>query len=326
MSQRIAVLGCGYWGANHIRTLKALGALAAVSDANMDRANGFAAEHGVEAITPEALADRTDIDGVVIALPPQFHCQMALRMMRGGKDVLVEKPIALSVEDAELIVSEAARLGRICMTGHVLRFHPAFEALQALVEAGELGEVRYMHSHRLGLGKFHTENDALWDLAPHDISMILALAGKDPIEIHGEGAAILDDLSDFAHLHLLFPGGLRSHLFASRLNPYRERRLAVVGLEAMAVFDDVEPWERKLALYRHKIWHDNGQWAYTTIEPTYIPVEVGQPLTRELQHFIHCMETREKPRTSGEDGIMALKILTAGTVRRGGRVTRKIVA
>jgi predicted dehydrogenase len=324
MMKRLAVLGCGYWGANHIRTLKSLGALHAVSDANADRAMGFAAEHGVEAIAPEQLAERPDIDGVIIALPPQFHSEMALRMVRGGKDVLVEKPIALSVADAEAAVGEAARLGRIFMTGHVLRFHPAFEKLQELVVAGELGEVRYMHSHRLGLGKFHTENDALWDLAPHDISMILALAGKDPIEIHGEGAAILDELSDFAHLHLLFPGGLRSHLFASRLNPYRERRLAVVGLEAMAVFDDVEPWERKLALYRHKIWHDNGQWAYTQIEPTYIPIDNGQPLTRELQHFLTCMQTREAPRTGGAEGIMALKILTAGTVRDGGRVTRQI--
>jgi predicted dehydrogenase len=299
--------------------------LHAVSDANPDRANGFAAEHGVEAIAPDELADRADIDAVVLALPPQFHAETAIRMMRGGKDVLVEKPIALSVADAEEAVAEAARLGRVFMTGHVLRFHPAFERLQKLVSDGELGEVRYMHSHRLGLGKFHTENDALWDLAPHDISMILALAGKDPIEIHGEGAAILDDLSDFAHLHLLFPGGLRSHLFASRLNPYRERRLAVVGLEAMAVFDDVEPQERKLALYRHKIWHDNGQWAYTQLEPTYIPIGNGQPLTRELQHFLHCIQTRDMPRTSGAEGIMALKILTAGTVRRGGRVTRRIL-
>jgi predicted dehydrogenase len=319
MSKRIAVLGCGYWGANHIRTLKSLGALAAVSDVNPDRAAGFAAEHEVEAIHPDQLAARADIDGVVVALPPQFHAETAIRLVRGGKDILVEKPIALSVEDAAASVAEAKKYGRVFMTGHVLRFHPAFERLQALVDSGDLGEVRYIHSHRLGLGKFHTENDALWDLAPHDISMILALAKAEPIEIHGEGAAILDHLSDFAHLHLLFPGGLRSHLFASRLNPYRERRLAVVGIEAMAVFDDMEPWERKLAVYRHKIWHDNGQWAYTTIEPTYIPVEEGQPLTRELQHFLHCMETRETPRTSGAEGETVLKILTAGTVKHGGR-------
>ncbi|MBS3650818.1 Gfo/Idh/MocA family oxidoreductase [Pseudaminobacter sp. 19-2017] len=311
---RIAVLGCGYWGANHVRTLKGLGVLHAVSDANAARAEGFGVEHDCLAIDPCELFRRDDVDAVVMALPPQFHAENAIRAVEGGKDVLVEKPIALTVADAQRAVDTAARHGRIFMTGHVLRFHPAFERLKELIEAGELGEVKYIHSHRLGLGKFHTENDALWDLAPHDLSMILAITGQAPCEVRGEGAAVLDRLSDFAHLHMLFPSGLRSHLFASRLNPYRERRLTVVGTKAMAVFDDVEQWERKLAFYRHEIWQDSGQWLATTNEPTYIPVEGGMPLTRELQHFLHCIETREAPRTSGEEGVSVLRILTGGTV------------
>ena len=314
MMPRIAVLGCGYWGANHVRTLKSLGVLAAVSDANPDRAEGFAVEHDCQAIAPDALYAHPAIDAIVMALPPQFHAQAAIRAVDGGKDVLVEKPIALTVEDAERAVAAAARAGRLFMTGHVLRFHPAFVKLKALVDAGDLGEVRYIHSHRLGLGKFHTENDALWDLAPHDLSMILAITGTAPIEVRGEGAALLDRLSDFAHLHMRFPNGLRSHLFTSRLNPYRERRLTVVGTKAMAVFDDVEPWARKLAFYRHAVWQDSGQWAFTTNEPTYVPVEEGMPLTRELEHFLSCIETRELPLTSGEEAIDVLKILTAGTV------------
>ncbi|TIP99202.1 MAG: Gfo/Idh/MocA family oxidoreductase, partial [Mesorhizobium sp.] len=232
--------------------------------------------------------------------------------------VLVEKPIALTVADAERSVKAAADNGRVFMVGHVLRFHPAFETLKALIDNGELGEVRYIHSHRLGLGKFHTENDALWDLAPHDLSMILAITGTEPIEVRGEGAALLDNLSDFAHLHMRFPNGLRSHLFASRLNPYRERRLTVVGTKAMAVFDDVEPWERKLAVYRHAVWQDSGQWAFTTNEPSYVAVGEGMPLTRELEHFIQCIETRAEPRTSGEEAIRVLRILTAGTVAHTG--------
>jgi predicted dehydrogenase len=134
------------------------------------------------------------------------------------------------------------------------------------------------------------------------------------VEVRGEGAALLDHLSDFAHLHMRFPNGLRSHLFTSRLNPYRERRLTVVGNKAMAVFDDVEPWERKLAVYRHAVWQDSGHWAFTHNEPSYVPVEQGMPLTRELEHFLHCIRTREAPRTSGEEGVEVLKILTAGTV------------
>lgn len=317
MTPRVAVLGCGYWGSNHIRTLKALGALHAVSDANFPRAEGFASDQDVEAIHPDELFTRPDVDAIVMALPPQFHAEMAIRAVENGKDVLVEKPIALTVPDAKRAVAAAKANGRIYMVGHVLRFHPAFEKLKSLIDAGELGEVRYIHSHRLGLGKFHTENDALWDLAPHDLSMILAITGEPPSEVHGEGAALLDHLSDFAHVHMAFPSGLRSHLFTSRLNPYRERRLTVVGTRSMAVFDDVEPWERKLAVYRHAVWQDSGQWAFTTNEPSYVPVTQAMPLTRELEHFLHCLRTREQPRTSGEEGIMVLEILTAGTVKHG---------
>ncbi|QPC91162.1 Gfo/Idh/MocA family protein [Mesorhizobium sp. INR15] len=314
MKPRIAVLGCGYWGSNHIRTLKALGALHAVSDLNRARAEGFASEQDCLAIEPEQLFVRDDIDAIVMALPPQLHADMAVRAVEGGKDVLVEKPIALTVVDAERAVQAAKDNGRVFMVGHVLRYHPAFETLKGLIDKGELGEVRYIHSHRLGLGKFHTENDALWDLAPHDLSMILAITGTEPVEVRGEGAALLDNLSDFAHLHMRFPNGLRSHLFASRLNPYRERRLTVVGTKAMAVFDDVEPWERKLAVYRHAVWQDSGQWAFTTNEPSYVSVAQGMPLTRELEHFIQCIETRAEPRTSGEEAIRVLRILTAGTI------------
>ncbi len=187
MKPRIAVLGCGYWGSNHIRTLKALGALHAVSDANRARAEGFASEQDCLAIEPDQLFVRDDIDAIVMALPPQFHADLAVRAAENGKDVLVEKPIALTVPDAERAVQAAKDNGRVFMVGHVLRFHPAFETLKGLIDKGELGEVRYIHSHRLGLGKFHTENDALWDLAPHDLSMILAITGTEPIEVRGEG-------------------------------------------------------------------------------------------------------------------------------------------
>lgn len=311
---RIAVLGCGYWGSNHIRTLKSLGALHAVSDANRARAEGFASEHDCLAIPPDELYGRDDVDAIVLALPPQFHAEAAIRAVENGKHVLVEKPIALTVADAERAVDAARRQKLLFMVGHVLRFHPAFEKLKELIDGGELGTVRYIHSHRLGLGKFHTENDALWDLAPHDLSMILAITGMPPVEVRGEGAALLDNLSDFAHLHMRFPNGLRSHLFASRLNPYRERRLTVVGTRAMAVFDDVEPWPRKLAVYRHAVWQDSGQWAFTANEPSYVSVSEGMPLTRELEHFISCIETGAEPRTGGDEAILVLKILTAGTV------------
>ena len=205
MTPRIAVLGCGYWGSNHIRTLKALGALHAVSDMNAARAEGFATEQDCLAVAPDELATHPEIDAIVMALPPQFHADAAIRAVEHGKDVLVEKSPSRSpwwMPSGRW--RRRGKNGRIFMVGHVLRFHPAFEQLKRLIDAGELGEVRYIHSHRLGLGKFHTENDALWDLAPHDLSMILAITGEEPVEIRGEGAALLDHLSDFAHLHMRF--------------------------------------------------------------------------------------------------------------------------
>ncbi len=235
MAPRIAVLGCGYWGGNHIRTLKSLGALHGVSDANPQNAERFASEFGVPNIPVDELFSRADIDGIVLALPAQFHAQYAIEAVKNGKDVLVEKPIALEVADAEAEVAAARENGRVFMVGHILRFHPAFEKLLDMVKSGELGDIRYVHSHRVGFGKFHDKFDALWDLAPHDLSMVLAITGEEPSAVRGEGTAIIDKISDFAHVHLEFPSGIRGHLFASRMNSYRERRLSVTGTKGMLV-------------------------------------------------------------------------------------------
>lgn len=311
---KIAVLGCGYWGRNHVRTLHTLGALAAVSDHHADRAAELAREFDVPAMTPAVLLDAPDIDAIVLALPPQHHAGNALKAIAAGKHVLVEKPIALDVADAKRLVAAAEDAGVVAMTGHVLRFHPAFEGLMDLIARGELGAVRYLHSHRVGLGKFHAENDALWDIAPHDLSLILAITGEEPSAVRGEGSAVLNHLSDFAHLHLEFPSGLRSHVFTSRLNPYRERRLTVVGSKAMAVFDDVAPWSEKLALYRHKLWQDDNGWQSEMVEPQFVAIGEGMPLTRELAHFIECIETGAPPRAPLAEGLAVIRILSAGTV------------
>ena len=314
-SPAIAVVGCGYWGSNHIRTLAGLGALAAVSDRHEDRARAKADEFGTRAADFETLLADPAIDGVVLALPPHHHAEAALKVIAAGKHVLVEKPIALSVADARHVVDAAAKAGIVAMTGHVLRFHPAFEAMLDLIHAGELGAVRYIHSHRVGLGKFHAENDALWDIAPHDLSLILAITGEKPYRIHGEGSAMLNRLSDFAHLHLQFPGGIRGHVFTSRLNPYRERRLTVIGTKAMAVFDDMAPWNEKLALYRHKVWEAENGWQSEMVDPEFVPIAEGMPLTRECEHFIECIRTGSAPRTPVAEGLAVIEILSEGTVR-----------
>ncbi|WP_417412616.1 Gfo/Idh/MocA family protein [Hoeflea sp.] len=314
-SPSIAVVGCGYWGSNHARTFSELGALYAVSDRHQDRADALAHMHGVKAVAFDDVLSDPAIDGVVLALPPQYHADLAIAALEAGKHVLVEKPIALSVADARRVVEAAQKTELAAMTGHVLRFHPAFEALEAMIAAGDLGAVRYIHSHRVGLGKFHAENDALWDIAPHDLSLILAITGEKPISVRGVGSAMLNRLSDFAHLHLQFTSGVRSHVFASRLNPYRERRLTVIGSKAMAVFDDVAPWNQKLAIYHHKLWEDDNGWQSEMVDPEYVAIPDGMPLTRECAHFLECIATGARPRTPVADGLAVIEILSEGTVR-----------
>ena len=312
---KIAVVGCGVWGGNHIRTLASLGALGAVCDRNPEKANAMVAANGGVALSFDDMLADDRIDGVVLALPPHEHAEAALAVIEAGKHLLVEKPIALSVDDARRVVDAAEASGLTAMTGHVLRYHPAFEALADLAAGGQLGEIRYIHSHRLGLGRFHSENDALWDIAPHDLSLIMALTGERPSEVHGEGSAVLNHLSDFAHLHLRFPSGVKSHVFTSRLNPYRERRLTVIGDKAMAVFEDMEPWDKKLAVYHHEVWEDENGFQSKMVDPEYIAIDEGMPLTNELRHFLHCIETGETPRTPVADGLAVIEILSQGTVR-----------
>jgi predicted dehydrogenase len=308
---RLGVIGCGDWGRNHIRTLRDLGALAAVADLDPDRRAAAAADFGVPAMTPDALLADPGIDGVVLALPPRAHAEAALAVLRAGKALMVEKPMALNVADGEAIVAEAARAGVVAMTGHLLRFHPAFEALEARVAAGDLGRIRYVYSTRIGLGKFFQGTDVLWDIAPHDLSLLFAITGEAPVRVHMEGAGMLTDAPDFAHLHMTFPSGIRSHTFISRLSPLRDRRFTVIGEAGMAVFDDLAPWDSKLALYRHRIVTENGAVRVEGAEPEYVALAERPPLTAELEHFIGCVATGQAPKAGVAEGLAVLRALAS---------------
>lgn len=305
----VGVLGCGTWGRNHARTLAGLGALAALADADADRAGACALELGCRAMTPEALIAAPEIDAVVLAMPPDLHARTALAALAAGKHVLVEKPMALNLAEAEAIVAAARRTGLVAMTGHLLRFHPAFEALEALMAAGELGRLQYVHSIRVGLGRFFTGADALWDIAPHDLSMLLALTGEFPARVHMESAGLISDAPDFAHLHLGFPSGVRAHVFISRLSPIRDRKLTVIGSKAMAVFDDSETEGRKLALYRHRVWTEEGQIRFENAAAEHVATPARLPLEAELDHFIGSIRAGTPPRASVAEGLDTLRIL-----------------
>ncbi|MFN6976848.1 MAG: Gfo/Idh/MocA family protein, partial [Gemmobacter sp.] len=307
MTARIGVIGCGDWGRNHIRTAAGLGVLAAVGDADPARRAAVAAQFGVPDMAPAAMLAEPAIDGVILALPPHRHADMALAVLRAGKHLLVEKPMSLDMAGAEAIVAAARAAGVVAMTGHLLRFHPAFEAMETLVRSGGLGRIRYVHTTRIGLGKFFQQTDALWDIAPHDLSLLLAITGEIPCRVHMEGAAMLTDAPDFAHLHLTFPSGIRSHSFISRLSPKRDRRFTVIGEGGMAVYDDLEPWDRKLAIYRHRILNEAGAIRIEGVEPDYVPLTEVMPLAAEQQHFIDCIASGAAPRASVAEGLDVLR-------------------
>jgi UDP-2-acetamido-3-amino-2,3-dideoxy-glucuronate N-acetyltransferase len=310
----VAVIGCGYWGKNLVRDFHGLRALAAISDSDAETAEKIATHFDVPAReVDEILADET-INGIVIAAPAECHAPLALKSFAAGKHVFVEKPIALSIEDAERMIEAAEKAGRILMVGHLLQYHPVFMKLKELVADGALGKLRYIYSRRLSLGKLRIAENVLWSFAPHDISMILTLAGEEPCKVQGNAASYLQhQISDFATVHLSFPNGVRAHVETSWLNPFKEQRLVVIGEKGMAEFCDSDPECRnKLKLYRHEARIRDGIPLVKKTEPELIEVEPVNPLVNECQHFMYFMANNKTPFTDGHEALAVLKVLRAG--------------
>jgi UDP-2-acetamido-3-amino-2,3-dideoxy-glucuronate N-acetyltransferase len=309
---RVAVIGCGYWGKNLVRTFAHIGALCAVVDPDADNAAALAAKYGVDHRSLEAVLAAPDIDAVVIAAPAKDHAAVAMTAIEAGKHVFVEKPLALDVGDAAAVVAAAEQRGLTLMVGHLLQYHPAFLALRHMVDAGALGELRYVYSNRLNLGRIRREENILWSFAPHDLSMLLALVGESPDQVTAVGSTFLsDNVPDVTTTHMSFPSGPRAHVFVSWLHPFKEQRLVVVGADAMAVFDDTAPWDSKLVVFEHGVSWDGLDPVPVRGEPNPIPLEQSEPLRLECEHFLHCVATGETPRTDGHEGVRVLQVLDA---------------
>ncbi len=309
---RVAVLGCGYWGKNLVRNFAELGALAAVCDVDAGLADQMSSTFGAPARTfDEILADGS-IPAMAIAAPAELHYRLAYRALGADKHVFVEKPLSLELAEALELCRMAAQTGRTLMVGHLLQYHPVFLRLKALASDGTLGRIRYLYSNRLNLGKVRREENILWSFAPHDISMILALVGSEPESVQAQGAAYLHKvIADTTTTHLRFAGGENAHIFVSWLHPYKEQKLVMVGEDAMAVFDDGEPWESKLTIYRHRIDWIDGQPRPRKAEAEPVPVEAEEPLRLECRHFLDCVATGATPRTDGAEGARVLRVLQA---------------
>ncbi len=311
-TSKVAVIGCGYWGRNLVRNFAEMGVLGAIVDANPAAARAEGEKYGVPARALEdALADKS-IAGVAVAVPAELHADIALQAFAAGKHVFVEKPIALSIQDAEKMRDAAARAGLSLMVGHLLQYHPAFETLLGLVRKGELGKLRYAYSNRLSLGKFRVEENALWSFAPHDVSMILALFGEEPVKVTAMGGSyVTPKVEDECRLDMTFKSGGRAHVFASWLHPFKEHRLVVVGESAMAVFEDSLPGKDKLRLFRHQIVTSGRTPEPKKGEAEFIPYPISEPLRNECQHFVDCCDGKTSPRTDANEAIAVLRTLIA---------------
>jgi UDP-2-acetamido-3-amino-2,3-dideoxy-glucuronate N-acetyltransferase len=310
-SRRIACVGAGYWGRNLIRNFDELGALAWICDANPETLQEVGAKYPEARCTGRIEEFLTDegVTGVVIATPAETHADLIRRALRAGKDVLVEKPLSLNVDEGAELVALAERTGRILMVGHLLWYHPAVLKLQELIEAGELGRLQYIYSNRLNLGRIRREENILWSFAPHDVSVILGLLGEMPEEIQAQGGNYLHPkIADVTTTMLAFPSGVKAHIFVSWLHPFKEQKLVIVGDRKMAVFDDTQP-EDKLVLYPHQIGWKNHIPVPTRAAAQPVPVDLVEPLRAECLHFLECVDTRRAPRTDGREGLRVLTVL-----------------
>ena len=308
---KIACIGGGYWGKNLIRNFSDLGALSWVCEVDANTRDQLRSKYPTISFTDKVdqVLSNPDIAGVAIATPAVTHGELVRRALAAGKDVFVEKPLCLSVNEGNQLVALAAEKKRILMVGHLLWYHPAVLKLKQLVEDGELGRIQYIYSNRLNLGKIRREENILWSFAPHDISVILGLVGEMPNAINAQGGNYLHDgIADVTVSLLSFSSGVRAHIFVSWLHPYKEQKLIVVGDRQMAVFDDLEP-ENKLLLYPHAINWKNHQPVPRRAQACPVSIELVEPLREECRHFLQCIQTRQTPRTDGIEGLRVLTVL-----------------
>lgn len=319
---RVAVIGCGAWGQNLARNFAELGALVAVCDIDTHKAKTVALEHSVEVVTEDQIFTHPGIDAVVIASLAPLHITQAEGALKAGKHVYIEKPMVLSVDDAKTLCVLAKSQNRILMVGHLLHYHPALIALKERLP--ELGPLKHIYANRLALGRFRRQESVLWDLASHDISLILSLAMSKPQTIDAVGQAFLmPEKPASALLMLTFPSGLTAHIHASWLSPFKEQKLVVIGEKGIAVFDDRKPLAEKLMISKNCYeWYEGQPQANDEFETDGVFLPKSEPLKNECLHFLNCIQKDEEPITSGEEGLRVIEVLEAAEKALQEKVSR----
>lgn len=318
MAPRVGIVGLGYWGPNLARNLNAIEGceLAWCCDSSEAALDHFRPTYPDAQFTTDfdqLLADDA-LDAIAITTPVPTHAALAERVLEAGKACFVEKPLARDVASAERLVALASERGQILMVGHLLSYHPGVRQLADLVKAGELGDVYYLYSQRLNLGKLRADENALWSLGAHDVSVLLELADSNPSEVSARGEAFVrEGVEDVVFAYIRFDSGLAAHLHLSWLDPHKMRKLTVVGSERMATLDDMA-LERKLTIsdkgfdpaadtYGEYITRSGAVWSPA--------VSNQEPLRLECEHFVECVRTGARPQTDGAAGLEVVRVLEA---------------
>lgn len=336
MSQiNIGVIGCGYWGPNLIRNIAELPSanLVAVADARPDRLKHIKTLYPFVQIT-ENYQDMFSmgIEAVIIATPPHTHFAIASDCLNHGINVLVEKPLTLNSADAEALIKLADERNLTLMVGNTFEYNSAVEMLKNVIDSGELGEIFYIDAVRTNLGLFSTKLNVMWDLAPHDVSILLYLLGKDPHNVAAQGrSSIYKGIEDLVYMHMNFDNDVVAHIHVSWLDPNKVRRITVVGSKKMAVYDDIEPLE-KIKIYDKGVDAPPYADTFAQFQFSYrygnvvIPyVKFTEPLRIECQHFIDSIMSKTQPRSNGVVGLRIVKILEAADWSLKNHGTQKVI-
>jgi predicted dehydrogenase len=320
---KVGVVGVGYWGPKLARNFhQCPGAeLRWACDLRLDRLQHVSHLYPAVRLTQDyAELLRSYVDAVCVATPVSTHYPLALAALKAGKHVLVEKPLAASLAEAEEIVAEGRKRGLTVMVGHTFVYNPAVVAMQHIIARHYLGDVYYVDAARVNLGLFQPDINVVWDLAPHDISILIYVLGMEPESVSARGGIFVQrqkGLHDVAYLAFYFPNGLLAQVRVSWLDPCKIRRYTVVGSERMLVYDDVDP-QNKLSIYDRGVdmppysdTEEEFHLSYRTGAATPYPIEWVEPLRVECEHFVDCIRHGTEPRSGGEAGLQVVRVLEA---------------
>jgi len=334
---KVGVIGCGYWGPNLIRNFVEIpqSEVVIVADLKEERLSHIKASYPQIKVTKDYqdLFD-LDLDAVVIATPPATHYQLAKSCLQHDLHVLVEKPITTKSEHAEELIQIAKSNSLVVMVGHTFEYNAAVHTLKSLVDSGELGQIYYLDAARLNLGLFQRDMNVLWDLAPHDISIMLYVLGCPPISVSAFGMPnVFEGIHDVVYMNLVFPDNILGHIHVSWLDPCKIRRLTIVGSKKMVVYNDIAASE-KIKIYDKGVDKPQYTNSYGEFQCSYrygdimIPnVRFPEPLRQECQHYLECIQNHCEPVSSGQDGLQVIKVLEAAelSLSRNG-VNQEVIA